>query len=229
MQLLLSEAQRTTRSPMAAIVSVAVHAGAVIVLALTGQQVVNTVRVLIEETVRYLYPAPRDIGAQRPGQESESAFRAQRGFGMNPTLLTDHASGSGQAAGLAHAGALFTPDPSSAETADPGIGDNALSIVEVDSVAFVDPTSVAPDYPQALAQRRVEGGASFRFVVDSTGLIDMSTVRVMSATHKLFAQAVVDAMPKMKYRPARVGSHAVRLLVEQAFSFKLQRVKANIS
>jgi len=36
-------------------------------------------------------------------------------------------------------------------------------------------------------------------------------------------------MPKMKYRPAKVGDRAVRLLVEQAFSFKIQKAKGQIS
>jgi protein TonB len=88
---------------------------------------------------------------------------------------------------------------------------------------------VAPEYPPTLAQRRVEGGAVFRFVVDSTGFIDMSTVRMMSSTHKLFTQAVLDAMPRMKYRPAKVADRAVRLLVEQTFSFKIQKPKGQIS
>lgn len=229
MQLLLAERLGTQRSLAATFVSAAVHAGVFVVLALSGRQVVNTVRELIEETVQYLYPAPRELGPQRPGQENESVFRRPRTFGATAPRLTDYPSGNGRTAGLPRAGADFAPDPSNAETEEPGIGDNAFSVVEVDSVAALDPTSAGPEYPPVLAQRSIEGSASFRFVVDSTGFIDMSTVRVMTSTHKLFARAVLDAMPRMKFRPARVGDHAVRLLVEQSFLFKIQRARDHIS
>lgn len=229
MQLLLTERLGTQRSLAATLVSAALHAGVVVVLALTGQQVVNSVRALIEESVQYLYPVPRDLGAQRPGLASESPLREQRAFGAMAPRRPDHADGDGGTARLALAGVDFFPDPSNAETVEPGIGDNAFSAVDVDSAAVLDPESTAPEYPQALIQRRVEGGATFRFVVDSTGFVDMSTVRVLSATHKQFAQAVVDAMPRMKFRPARVGNLAVRLLVEQSFQFRIKRARADIS
>jgi hypothetical protein len=229
MQLLLARRQETVQSLTATIVSAALHAGIFVVLALSGRQVVNTVRGLIEETVQYLYPVPRDIGPLRPGQGSESTFRRPRAYGMAAPRLADHPDGDGRTAGFPRAGAFFAPDPSDAETEEPGIGDNAFSVVEVDSVASVDPTSAAPEYPPVLALRHVEGAASFRFVVDSTGFIDMSTVRIVASTHKLFAQAVFDAMPRMKFRPGRVGNHAVRLLVEQAYTFKLQRPPGHAS
>lgn len=229
MQLLLAERLGTQRSLTATIVSAALHAGLVVVLALSGQQVVNSVRFFIEESVQYLYPVPREIGTQRPGQESESAFRRTRALGATAPRLTDHPNGEGRTAGLARAGAVFAPDPSNIETEEPGLGDNAFSIVDVDSVATVDPTSVAPEYPSSLVQRRVEGAVSFRFVVDSTGLIDMSTVRMLSATNRLFAQAVLDAMPRMKFRPARIWNHPVRLLVEQSFMFRIARAPRSIS
>ena len=229
MQLLLAERLQAPRSLTATLVSAAVHAGIVVVLVLSGRQVVDNVRDLIEETVQYLYPVARDGGLPRPGQASESTFRGPRAVGAMAPRLSDHANGNGRTAGLVHAGAAFTPDPSNAETMEPGIGDNAYSVVEVDAEAAVDPASAGPEYPQAMALRGVEGSAVFRFVVDTTGFIDMSTVQVTSATHKLFAQAVVDAMPKMKYRPASIGDRAVRLLVQQAFWFKIQPPKRKIA
>lgn len=229
MQLLLAERLESPRSLTATLVSAAVHASVVVVLVLSGRQVVNTVHDLIEETVQYLYPVRRDPGAPRPGQESESTFRGPRAVGPTAPRLTDHANGDGRTDGVVHAGAAYTPVPSNAETIEPGIGDNAYSMVEVDAEAAVDPTSAGPDYPPVLSLRAVEGGAVLRFVVDSTGFIDMSTVQVISATHKLFAEAVLDAMPKMKYRPASIGGRAVRLLVQQAFLFKIQRPKRKIA
>jgi TonB family protein len=229
MHLLLSEAQREPRSLVSTGVSVVLHTGAFVALALSGQQVVRAVTDLIEQSVQYLYPAPRNLGPLRPGLESEAAFGASRTVGAKTPLIGDRANGNGLVASVAHSGTVYTPDPSQADKAEPGVGDDAYSTVEVDALAAVDPTSVAPEYPPALVERHVEGGATFRFVVDSTGLIDLSTVRVLSSTHKLFTKAVLDAMPRMKYRPARIGNSPVRLLVEQAFSFKIVKPQGRIS
>jgi len=156
MQLLLAERLESPRSLTATLVSAAVHAGVVVVLVLSGRQVVHTVRGLVEETVQYLYPVPRGLGPPRPGQESESAFRGPRAVGPTAPRRADHAPGDGPTAGLVHAGAAFPPDPSNAETVEPGIGDNAYSVVEVDAEAAVDPASAGPEYPQAMALRDAE-------------------------------------------------------------------------
>jgi len=99
----------------------------------------------------------------------------------------------------------------------------AFTIIDVDSVAERDPLSAAPVYPKAMLERAVEGSATLRFVIDSTGLVDLSTIRVMASTHQEFATAVREAMPRMRYRPATRGATAVRQLVEQAFKFELGR------
>ena len=210
-------------------VSIALHAGVVILLVLKGQQVVDAVRVFVEETVQYLYPVPRDLGPQRPGLESAAAPADHRVSGGATPPWRDRLSGAGGVGLGAHDGAIFTPNPSNAEAVEPGIGDNAMSTVEVDSIAVFDATSAAPEYPETMALRRIEGAAVLRFVIDSTGLIDMTTVRVMSATHSAFARAVLQTMPKMKFRPASIAGRPVRLLVEQMFSFKIQKVKKTIS
>ncbi|MHB1070392.1 MAG: energy transducer TonB [Gemmatimonadaceae bacterium] len=209
--------------------SITLHVGVLILLALKGQQVVDAVRGFVEESVQYLYPVPRDVGTLRPGLESAPAPADRRVFGSVTPPWRDGLSGAGGVGLGAHDGAIYTPSPSDAETIEPGIGDNAMSAVEVDSIAIFDATSAAPEYPQTMALRRLEGTAVLRFVIDSTGLIDMSTVRVMSTTHSAFARAVLEAMPKMKFRPASIAGHPVRLLVEQAFSFKIQKPKKTIS
>lgn len=229
MHFLIAEQQKPPRSLGATMVSIALHAGVVILLALTGQQVVDAVRVFVEESVQYLYPVPRDIGAQRPGLASAPAPVDLRVSGAAVPPWRDRLSGAGGVGAGAHDGAIFTPQASDAETIEPGIGDNAMSTFEVDSIAVFDATSAAPEYPEAMMLRRVEGAVVFRFVIDSTGLVDMSTVRVMSATRSAFARAVLEAMPKMKFRPASIGGRPVRLLVEQTYVFKIQKPKASIS
>jgi TonB family protein len=229
MHLLLSDAERNPRPVLSTVVSAGLHAGLLVVLALSGERVANAVGSLIEQTVQYLYPAPREIGLPRPGLLVDPLGAAAREVGPGAPRPANGAGTDAMTARSARTGIEFAPIPLDGESLEPGVGDNAFSTVEVDSVALFDPTSAAPEYPEHLATRRVEGGATLRFVVDSTGLIDMSTVRVMTSTHKAFAQSVVEAMPRMKYRPARVGERAVRLLVEQSFSFKIQKPKGQIS
>ncbi|HEY3287051.1 MAG TPA: energy transducer TonB [Gemmatimonadaceae bacterium] len=229
MHLLLSDVQRPQRSLIATSLSVVLHAGAVVVLAMTGERMVNAVAGMIEETVQYLYPARRDIGPLKPGQLSASAPRDARTTGDETPRWRDGQPGAGGQGVGAHEGIIFAPLPSESESVEPGVGDNAFSTVEVDSIAVVDPTSEGPEYPTAMAARKLEGSTVLRFVVDSTGTIDMSTVRVISATHSAFAKAVIAAMPRMKYRPASIDGHPVRLLVEQAFAFRLQKPKGQIA
>ncbi len=97
----------------------------------------------------------------------------------------------------------------------------AFTVIEVDSAAERDPLSVAPAYPKEMLAQNIEGAATMQFVVDSTGLIDMETVRVIAATHREFTQAVREAMPRMRFRPALRGTLAVRQLVEQPFKFAI--------
>ena len=97
----------------------------------------------------------------------------------------------------------------------------AFTMVSVDSVAERDPRSAAPEYPPQMLAQNIEGSAVFRFVIDSTGLVDLSTVREMSATRKEFADAVRAAMPRMRFRPAMRNLVYVRQLVEQPFAFRI--------
>ncbi|MHB1310745.1 MAG: energy transducer TonB [Gemmatimonadaceae bacterium] len=214
---------------MATSVSVALHVGLFVLLALTGQQMASTVRSLLEQTVQYLYPVPRDIGLPRPGNLTAPEGAVARTPGVDAPRPANGAGTDGMAFRQGRSGVDFAPIPLEGESIVPGLGDNAFSIVDVDSAAAFDPTSAAPEYPESMVRYHVEGRVVLRFVVDSTGLIDMATARVISATHPLFAKAVLDAMPKMRYRPARIGERAVRLLVEQAFSFKLEQPKKLIS
>ena len=99
----------------------------------------------------------------------------------------------------------------------------AFSVVDVDSAAERDPMSAAPAYPKDLLAKSIEGHATLRFVVDSTGLIDLGTIKLIEASHPLFVKAVEDAMPRMRFRPAMMGHNAVRQLAEQLFKFEIKK------
>jgi len=81
----------------------------------------------------------------------------------------------------------------------------------------------APRYPDALKSVGVEGQVSIRFIVSAEGRVEPGSIDVISTPHKLFADAVRASLLNSRYRPAEAGGRSVRQLVEQSFSFKLDR------
>jgi outer membrane biosynthesis protein TonB len=111
------------------------------------------------------------------------------------------------------------------EVAEPevpnAVFDTIATAVDVDSMVTRYPDSAAPMYPPKLLEMKVEGGAYVQFVVDTLGLADTLSFRVISATHPEFAQSVRDALPGMRFHPAILRSRKVPQLVEQPFMFKI--------
>jgi hypothetical protein len=99
--------------------------------------------------------------------------------------------------------------------------DNVFTILEVDTAVARYPDSAAPAYPQDLLQMGVEGVVKTRYVVDSTGVADTTSLLILFSTHPGFAASVRAALPLMHFRPASLGGKHVRQLVEQEFSFKI--------
>jgi len=83
------------------------------------------------------------------------------------------------------------------------------------------PNSAAPVYPDILRQAGVEGEALVSFVVDTSGRVDQATFKVIRTTHDLFASAVKNVLPRMRFIPAELGDRKVRQLVQQPFSFAI--------
>jgi protein TonB len=82
----------------------------------------------------------------------------------------------------------------------------------------------APRYPDMLRQAGVEGDVRAQFVVDTLGRVELGSVRVLEATHDQFAAAVRTALSsRARFKPAEAGGHKVRQLVEQTFTFRLDR------
>jgi protein TonB len=51
----------------------------------------------------------------------------------------------------------------------------------------------------------------------------VNTYKVLKTTHELFASAVRNALPNMKFLPAEVGGRKVKQLVQQPFVFAIQK------
>lgn len=97
----------------------------------------------------------------------------------------------------------------------------AFSEIEVDSAASRDPESEGPVYPQALMSKGVAGSVLATFVVGIDGRPDLDTYIALESTHPLFAQAVRDALPRMKFKAAKRSNVTVRQQVELRFSFRV--------
>lgn len=85
------------------------------------------------------------------------------------------------------------------------------------------PSSVGPKYPDALRAANVKGNVMTMYVVNSDGMIDTASLKVLQSSSPAFTAAVRVALPSMRYQPARVGGRQVRELVQQNFLFDLSR------
>lgn len=111
-----------------------------------------------------------------------------------------------------------TQSPQGATAATP---DSVYSVLSVDESATRVEGSGAPVYPPALLERHVEGSVSARYVIDSTGHTEPSSLEILAATDPGFVQAVRDALPLMRFSAGTAGGHHVRQLVEQNFVFHI--------
>jgi TonB family protein len=102
-----------------------------------------------------------------------------------------------------------------------GSSGRAYSESQVDR-AVVATRPAVPRYPDALKSVNVQGEVIMQYVVDAKGRVEPGSIKVLSATHKLFAEAVRVALLSARYRPAEAGGQAVRQLVEQPFVFRLE-------
>jgi TonB family protein len=130
--------------------------------------------------------------------------------------------------------AAVTPDFVGGATGNPDAADQSLvGYPEGDGKRYYDAAEVEtavgiigntiPEYPSALRASGIEGTVAAEFVVTESGRADVSSLRIMSATNEAFAEAVRRALPRMRFRPAKIGARAVSQMVQQQFVFRLNR------
>ena len=101
--------------------------------------------------------------------------------------------------------------------------DQALYDYQVEKPVAQAPGSPGPRYPDILRGNGIEGEVIAQFIVDTTGRAEPSSFKVLKTTHELFAEAVRTALPKMRFIPAELGGRKVKQLVQQPFSFTIQK------
>ncbi len=217
--------------PVGGVVASMLAHGALLTVVLLGSRPAIRAATDFEQRIaEFLFPKDR---ATKIGDQSLAYMRVAGGGTGSPATIGGNGSGSGpdDAAKKPNdplkllmkrpeGGTAGTPDMI-AEQQKMAESLGAFALLDVDSAAVRDPRSAAPSYPPDMESRGVDGLVRVRFVVDSTGLIDVSTIKVLETTNESFARAVRAAMPEMRFRPALMGAHAVRQLSEQNFAFKV--------
>jgi TonB family protein len=83
-------------------------------------------------------------------------------------------------------------------------------------------SSAKPRYPETLRQSGIDGRVLVQFSVDTTGRVDLNSVRVLQSTHDLFTQSVRTALASFRFRPAEVNGKRTAALAEMPFEFQIR-------
>ena len=105
----------------------------------------------------------------------------------------------------------------------PVITDAPLYEFQVEKPALSIAGSGNPNYPSVLRSTNVQGRVTATFVVDTSGRAEPATFKALESDHELFTQAVRAALPRMRFIPAEVGGRKVKMWVQQAFEFRLDK------
>ncbi len=210
------------------LLSAAVHVAVIAAIVWTVGDVMDRPKPDRESAVSFLPPPPQRAAPSAGDAEHVAAFMAltySSGAGQK------HGADSGSAArnvagrsapraaprSVAHA----TEVAAATDTAS-APKDNVYTSFEVDNAVQFSAGSAVPKYPPELLARRVSGVVTVRFVVDTSGVVDASSVRIVDATDSQFVASVREALPQMKFQPARLNGKRVRQLVEQPFRFNIE-------
>lgn len=202
-----------------ALLSAVAHVAVITVAVMATANAPERLMKAIEERVQYL-PPPDHI-RPRPGPSETLNFIALPAtgrMGFDPTPLNRRPS---PAASVAKRGPGDQPISVPVDAGAPG-ADSVFSVLEVDSAVTRYANSASPSYPPDLLAKHIEGTVYTEYVVDTTGLADPASLVIVRSTHPEFTEAVREAMPYMRFRPAKFGTQKVRQLVEQQFTFRIQ-------
>lgn len=117
--------------------------------------------------------------------------------------------------------AAIAPRAADPTTAGPIAAPGVLFDFQVERPASADPSNMPPRYPAALRSAGIQGGVTARFVVDTNGRVDTTTIEIVRSDHEGFTAAVREGLPQLRFFPARVAEHPVKQMVTMPFSFSL--------
>lgn len=148
---------------------------------------------------------PTDI----PGVDPNQRF-------LDPRDFTGHGVEGGVGWGVA--GGTGAADQPAPETS---LG-NALYAMELQDARFEPAALVIQPrfvHPRVLLAAGIGGEVTIQFIVDTLGLVEEPSIKVLSSTREAFATAVREGIVEARFAPARYGKHAVRQLTRLPVSF----------
>jgi outer membrane biosynthesis protein TonB len=223
MRLWMTSYSRPTPTTNAGVISFVVHtiliggwvAGTLPPSSMSKESLVNRV---------YYIPPVEKAPVPRGSRETVRYISLVEGLGAGPGpagLDTRQPIGPTERSPLAgNAQVDSTPAVTQAPVGEP-VGDSVFTVLEVDSAVVRSQNSAAPAYPLELLEKHIEGVVLARYIVDTTGFADPASLEVVRSSHIAFVEAVKEALPYMRFSPAKIGTMKVRQLVEQPFTFRI--------
>jgi len=80
---------------------------------------------------------------------------------------------------------------------------------------------IPPIYPHTAKRRNIEGWVKVKFVVDEQGTVGQVSV-LAAEPEGVFEQSVLRCVAGWRFKPGTIGGVAVKALVEQTITFKLE-------
>jgi periplasmic protein TonB len=78
-------------------------------------------------------------------------------------------------------------------------------------------------YPEQLRQAGIEGRVVVRLIVDATGQVEPTAVKIIKSANPGFNEAAKRMILGARYRPGEVHGHATRVVLDQPIDFKIAR------
>lgn len=222
MRILLESARPHTVPLGALLASIVLHAGFGVPV---WQEAVASSREVRPESfitrALFIPPPDRRRAGAAPGEQISWARLSSGAAGIG--IATAAADGGG--AGTTGAG-VFPQE----EIVLAGLGgdaavsagaDTAYSMFDVDETVTRMANADAPMYPNDLLEKKMEGVVFMQYVVTTGGVVDTTSARVLGSTHPHFTRAVLAALARMRFEPAKINGTSVSQLVEQEFAFRI--------
>lgn len=119
------------------------------------------------------------------------------------------------------------PIPLTGNTAVPAVADDVIDAAMAEHAPELDrrglPRTLERYYPAALREAQVEGTVLVELVVDADGRVRPGSAEVVEASHPAFGHAVLRAVDRFRFTPARVGGVAVPVRVTIPIAWSVPR------
>jgi protein TonB len=94
-----------------------------------------------------------------------------------------------------------------------------LAVSEVDQLPELT-AKLEPQYPEHLREGGVSGEVQLEYIIQSTGRVEPTSIRIIASDHQAFSQSVVEAVLQARFTPARRTGQPVAVLVRQTIRFQ---------